>query len=153
MALCGKCGSLAADGSAFCGICGAPLPSSRRTCPKCHNPMSENMQFCDQCGERYREPDPPPVPPAPPQPKPLERTSNTAVVVGSKSTGSGLLAALSTICILFCWPAAIYGFYCLNKANKASAKAEADAYIQKGKNGCFIGLGIVAIIVIIGLTL
>lgn len=52
------------------------------------------------------------------------------------------LRLLSALCLLFCVPAAIYGFSCHSAFKKADDEATARQWLAKGEKGCAIGLAI-----------
>ena len=148
MGYCTSCGSEVPDGFSFCGKCGSPVNKKveARVCQNCKNTIEDGMLFCNRCGTRY---EPAPVIPVPPTPTPGPIPPRPATPVVS-TTG---LTVLSAICVLLCWPVAIYGFVCRSNAIKATTQYDADNYIKKGKNACYIGLAIMAIFYMIALSM
>lgn len=160
MIVCSNCGAQQPDGSAFCGKCGTKLAVSpkKRICPHCNHELQPDMVFCDKCGTRYTEPSVSlPSTPLPPTSVPNQGKTPSPAYTNSHSdkpvANTGALMILSVICILLCWPLAIYGFYCAGRAKRASSQEEANGAIRRGMRACLIGLGIIAILFIIGISL
>lgn len=159
MPYCGNCGAQNSDGAAYCGKCGGRLssPSNEKICPSCGNWLPDDMFFCDQCGTRW-------TPTENTHENKTDAAGETAVQDMIHTSGSGTdenrrpnpsppssttgLSVLSAISLVLCWPAAIYGFYCLSKARNAYGYTR-DSYISKGKKVCGIGIGIVVFVLII----
>lgn len=158
MIFCPNCGAQQPDGSVFCGSCGTKLaaPTQKRICPHCNHELAANMMFCDQCGSRYTEPsnnDPYTPPYTPPTSSPVQSPapaySNDHTDKLVMNTGS--LTVLSVICIFLCWPVGVYGFYCRRHANNASSQEEANNAIRRGTRACFIAMGVMAALFMIGI--
>lgn len=160
MAFCQKCGAQQPDGSAFCGNCGTKLVESpqKRICPHCNHELAADMMFCDQCGSRYTEPYAsrtyvsPPTPPVHNQIHPQYSTYSSHAInhTNPPIVNTGTLTVLSVICIFLCWPVAIYGFYCLGRANKAFTQEEVNVAIRRGTRACCIALGVIVALFMIG---
>lgn len=129
MSFCPNCGAVQPDGAAFCGKCGAKLNvrPQKKICPHCNNELAADMIFCDKCGTKYTAPTP-----SRPYTPPVAKT--------------GTLTLLSIICILLCWPVAVYGFVCRSRANNASSQKEANSAIRKGTWTCCIAIGVLIIV-------
>lgn len=158
MNLCPNCGAQQPYGSAFCGSCGTKLAEfpQKRICLHCNHELAADMMFCDQCGARYAEPSnsrqytPPYTPPvsSPVQPQASMYTNSYA---DKPVVETGSLAVLSVICVFLCWPVGAYGFYCRRRANNASTQEEANNAIRRGMLACFITMGVMAALFIIGI--
>lgn len=164
MAYCGNCKKQIDDGSAFCPYCGSKnvMPQGRKVCPSCGAQIQDGQLFCKNCGTACGSSS------AKQQYQPTgskdqnnrgfnnavqyqQANSTTPAKAGFEISGIRALYVLMAVCILFCWPVGIYALYCALKAPKAGSKAEADAIVRKATNVCWIGLGIMLVLVVIAM--
>lgn len=158
MGYCKYCGKPMDDGAAFCPNCGnqntaqGNMRENAQACTVCGAQIKPGQLFCDNCGTAYQ-----PNINAQQQMQPsvnssvqYQQTDTSGLGSSSfKPSGMGLLYVATVFAVLFCWPAAIYGIYCIIKAPKAVTKEEGDAMVRKGTKTCFIAGGIVLVILLI----